>query len=202
MVVKLGGSYARSGALSGWLDAITHAAGHIVLVPGGGPFADAVRSAQPKLGFDDAAAHHMALLAMDQYGRALVSLNTNLVLAASVTAIRRALGAGKVPVWSPTKMVLARKDIPSSWEITGDSLAAWLAARIGAQRLLLLKQVEPPSDPVTVADLVARGIVDRSFVDFLGASRLEASIAGPARLPGAAVALSRGSVVGTRIDLR
>ena len=85
-----------------WLEIIAGNAGHVVLVPGGGPFADAVREAQPKMGFDDAAAHHMALLAMEQYGRALVSLNETLALASSLVAIRRAfvrpqgsgLGAG------------------------------------------------------------------------------------------------------------
>ena len=202
MVVKLGGSFAYSGTLSGWLDAIAHAAGHVVLVPGGGPFADAVRSAQPKLRFDDAAAHHMALLAMDQFGRALVSLNAKLVLAASMTAIRSALRKGQVPVWSPTKMVLAANDIPASWDVTADSLAAWLAAQIGTQRLLLLKQVEPPSDPVKLADLVAGGIVDRAFADFVGTNPLEVSIAGPALRPDAAAAFARGNAIGARIDLR
>ena len=79
-----------------------------MLVPGGGPFADAVRSAQPRMGFDDDAAHHMALLGMDQYGRALAALNKRFTPAASIAGIRRALRAGNVPVWSPTEMVLKR----------------------------------------------------------------------------------------------
>src|SRR5271169_3606868 len=99
-VVKLGGSYAFSSDLPGWLQAIADSAGDIVLVPGGGPFADAVRTAQPKMGFDDDAAHHMALLGMDQFGCALVALNARLVLADSIAAICRALHAGTVPVWS------------------------------------------------------------------------------------------------------
>ena len=73
-VVKLGGSLAFSDALRPWLDALSQCARHVVVVPGGGPFADAVRAAQPRMGFDDRAAHHMALSAMEQYGRALVGL--------------------------------------------------------------------------------------------------------------------------------
>ena len=76
VVVKLGGSFAFSKHLRDWIEALAACAGRVVIVPGGGPFADAVRSAQPRMGFDDAAAHHMALLAMEQCGRALASLNS------------------------------------------------------------------------------------------------------------------------------
>src|SRR6185369_14601723 len=102
-------------------------AGRIVLVPGGGPFADAVRAAQPRMGFDDGAAHRMALLAMEQYGCALASGRKQFSLADSRAAIDRALELKQVPVWLPTRMALAA-DIPASWEVTSDSLAAWLAA--------------------------------------------------------------------------
>jgi dihydroneopterin aldolase len=198
-VVKLGGSYAFSSDLQGWLAAIASNAGDIVLVPGGGPFADAVRSAQPRMGFDDDAAHHMALLGMDQYGRALAALNKRFTPAASIAGIRRALRAGNVPVWSPTEMVLKRNDIPRSWEVTSDGLAAWLACRIGARRVLLIKHVDPPPDPIRIEDLVARGVVDRSFVAFLRDGTVEASIVGPAQRPPAAL---NGGIVGSRIALR
>ena len=198
-VVKLGGSFAFSRVLGDWLEMVARNAGHLVLVPGGGPFADAVREAQPKMGFDDAAAHHMALLAMEQYGRALVSLNATLALASSVAAIRRLLSARKIPVWAPTRMVLGRADIPSSWDVTSDSLAAWLARRLRARHLLLIKQIDPPTDPIGADDLVRRGIVDRAFASSLGTCGIETSIIGPAQHAAAARALARGEIIGSRI---
>src|SRR5580692_10060673 len=96
-VVKLGGSQAFSAHLSDWLDAVALGAGRVVIVPGGGPFADAVRTAQPAMGFDDRAAHHMALLAMEQFGCALAGLRRSLSPAGSVAAIHAALRAGAVP---------------------------------------------------------------------------------------------------------
>src|SRR5947208_3336037 len=101
-VVKLGGSHAFAPHLRDWIDALAGCGGRVVIVPGGGPFADTVRSAQEAIGFDDAGAHHMALLAMEQFGCALASLNKALQLASSLAAIRRALDAGHVPVWGPT----------------------------------------------------------------------------------------------------
>ncbi len=137
-IVKLGGSHATGPYLKDWLTAIATEAGSIVIVPGGGPFADAVRTAQVSMGFDDFAAHAMALIAMAQFGRALESLNPALRLTASRSAILHALEDGKVPVWSPEPMARAAA-LPETWDLTSDSLAAWLAGALGAGRLLLIK---------------------------------------------------------------
>ena len=64
--------------------------------------------------------------------------------------------------------------------MTSDSLAAWLAGKLGAARLLLLKQVELSRQPVAVTELVERGIVDPAFPQFLKASGVAAFILGPA----------------------
>ena len=132
--MKLGGSHATGPHIKDWLTAIAAEAGSIVIVPGGGPFADAVRTAQASIGYDDRAAHAMALMAMAQFGCALQSLNPALRLAASRSAILRALKERKVPVWSPEPMARAAA-LPETWDLTSDSLAAWLAGALGAGRL-------------------------------------------------------------------
>jgi 5-(aminomethyl)-3-furanmethanol phosphate kinase len=200
-VVKLGGSYAFSSALKSWIDAVAACAGRVVVVPGGGPFAEAVRVAQPKMGFDDRAAHAMALLAMEQYGCALASLGAGWRLAASAAAILDVLREGGVPVWSPTPMLREANDVPWSWDVTSDSLAAWLAGRIGAKRVLLIKQLEPPPGRLRAADLVADGIIDPAFPRFLRASGAQAFIAGPAGHGVAATAMRNGATLGAAIEL-
>jgi 5-(aminomethyl)-3-furanmethanol phosphate kinase len=199
-VVKLGGSYAFSSTLKSWINAVAACAGRVVVVPGGGPFAEAVRVAQPKMGFDDRAAHEMALLAMEQYGCALASLGAGWRLAASAAAIQDVLREGGVPVWSPTPMLRDANDVPWSWDVTSDSLAAWLAGRIGAKRVLLVKQVEPPPGRLRAADLVADGIIDPAFPRFLRASGAQAFIAGPAGHAAAATAVRNGATVGAAIE--
>ncbi len=200
-VVKLGGSYAGSTDLKPWLEALAGCAGAVVLVPGGGPFADAVRRAQEQMGFDDRVAHHMALTAMEQYGCALLNLGSRMTRAASAAAIRRALGQREIPLWSPSRMVLAADEIPASWDVTADSLAAWLAGKLGAARLLLVKQIRPAGPRVRAADLVAQGLVDAKFPDFLRASGACAAVAGPADHAAAAAAIHNGTLCGTRIDM-
>ncbi len=184
-VVKLGGSHAFSAHLTGWVAAIAGCAGDVVVVPGGGPFADAVRDAQPRIGFGNDAAHHMALLAMEQYGCALASLNGAFVLADSLAAIQHAREATKVPVWMPSRMALA-EDIPASWDITS--------------QLLLVKRVSLGAAAVALPELIAHGIIDKAFAEFLKAANVPAAVLGPADHALLAEIIKRGSAAGTRID--
>lgn len=169
-VVKLGGSHALQPHLRSWLAALADCGGKVVVVPGGGLFADAVRKAQPVMGFDDRAAHHMALLAMEQFGVAIAALNETLVCASALADIRAGAAAGRVPVWMPTRMVLADADLPRTWDLTSDSLAAWLAARLRSPRLVLVKH-DAGSDK---ADRV-----DRLFRSYIASSRAECTYLGP-----------------------
>jgi dihydroneopterin aldolase len=179
-IVKLGGSHALEPYLKDWLAALATCGGRVVIVPGGGPWADKVREMQAIMGFDDSAAHHMALLAMEQFGAAIRGLAPCLVQAASLTAIDQALRRARAPVWMPVRMALAAADLPPSWDVTSDSLAAWLAGRLGAKRVMLVKHGAPYGPRPDIDELTARGIVDRSFARYLRASRAEAAFAGPA----------------------
>jgi dihydroneopterin aldolase len=174
----LGGSHATGPHLKDWLAVIAAEAGSIAIVPGGGPFADAVRTAQDSIGFDDRAAHAMALMAMTQFGCALESLNPALRLAASRSTIFRALKEGKVPVWSPERMARAAA-LPETWDLTSDSLAAWLAGALGADCLVLVKHGRFEAATVDAHDLVARGIVDPLFPRYLKQSGVRAWLAAP-----------------------
>lgn len=200
VAVKLGGSLAFSQNLQQWIAACGTCAGDVIIVPGGGPFADAVRSAQPKMAFDDRTAHEMAVLAMEQYGRAFASGNPLLSLADTPDAIRRCLAARRVPVWMPGRMVLDAPDIAPSWDITSDSLAAWLSGRIGAARLILVKSVELASRRETCESLAAAGIVDKALPRYLRASAVRCVILGPADHTEATAVIRDGAAIGLCVE--
>jgi len=200
-VIKLGGSFVGSRHLAGWVDVLANSAGSSVVVPGGGPFADAVRHAQAKLSFSDAVAHHLALLAMEQFGQVLANLSSRFFIVYSAATIRRVLRAGDVPIWSPTRMVLRRPEITPSWDITSDSLAVWLAGHIGAEQIVLVKHGGPFENPVRAVDLVERGIVDRAFPRFLAASGARASIVAAKNYASAARTIRNRGTPGTSVDL-
>ncbi len=197
-VVKLGGSLARSPLLRNWLDVLATGGGRLAVVPGGGPFADEVRAMQHLWRFGDPAAHRMALLAMEQYGIMLAGLRPELRSAADRTQIRETLRDGLVPVWMPTRMTLGRKDILESWDVTSDSLAAWLANSLGADCLLLVKPAAvEPAWPL--ADLVRLGIVDRALPRYLARGHSECRCLEAGRHAALAEALATGVAPGTLI---
>ena len=167
-VVKLGGSLHADPALQNWLDMLaSFGKGKVVIVPGGGPFADQVRVAQRRWGFNDKTAHHMALLAMEQFGLQLMGMNSALVGASSLSDIQRHIAESRVVIWMPSETVLSAPDIAANWNVTSDSLAAWLAKKLDAARLVLVKSCAIPAGARLVG-LAASGIVDAAFVESCG----------------------------------
>lgn len=167
-VIKLGGSLLGSPELNGWLDVIArHGDGKIVIVPGGGILADAVYESQLMSGVSDLIAHKMAVMAMDQYGILLTGLNSELVTASSDLEIAERGWQHRAVVWLPSTMVIADESIPTTWEITSDSLAAWLAHKLNAEHLILVKSERPVMDQISLERLTKEGFVDEHFGDYI-----------------------------------
>jgi aspartokinase-like uncharacterized kinase len=173
-VIKLGGSLAAyPDDLRRWLKELAEAGkGRIVIVPGGSFFADRVRETQKKWGFDDAAAHAMGLRAMEQFGLMLCGLQQGLVPARSEAEIRKVLHENQVPVWLPVQ-TLASENLSPSWDVTSDSLAAWLTHRLAAERLMLVKSCPLPEGEMDMMELSRKGIVDAAFTGFVDAAAFD-----------------------------
>ena len=162
-VVKLGGSLNADPLLPQWLDVLTQlGGGRVVLVCGGGRFADAVRQHQAHWQFDDLAAHNMALLAMVQTAYFMRALNPALHMVTTDADAKRALRMGKAALWSPLALLTEQADAHTNWSVTSDSIALALAQRLGAEQLLVVKActVDPS---MNLEQLGAAGIVDAHF---------------------------------------
>jgi 5-(aminomethyl)-3-furanmethanol phosphate kinase len=176
-VVKLGGSLSESRRLAAILPVVAGARAPVVVVPGGGTFADAVRVAQADLGFNDAIAHRMAILAMHQTAHMLAGLEPRLVPVETLAAIRRTLADGGIPVWLPWKLCARDKSIPADWSITSDGLAARLAERLGGAPVVLVKSCAGACD-ATLDRLARAGTVDPTFVTIVERARLSWRVLG------------------------
>jgi 5-(aminomethyl)-3-furanmethanol phosphate kinase len=139
-VVKVGGGLGR-GAGDAALRALCTALGELgerhslLVVPGGAWFADAVREADRRFGLPATTSHHMAVLGMEQFGWLLAELIPG---AARSTEARPV--AGRTAVLLPSQLPLDA--LPASWHVTSDSIAALLAVQAGADRLVLVKEVD------------------------------------------------------------
>jgi probable H4MPT-linked C1 transfer pathway protein len=111
----------------------------VLIVPGGGPFADVVRDVDARLGLGQDAAHWMAVLAMDQYAQLLASRLSSGVVVSSRAEIEAAHVRSQLPVLAPSAWLSAADPLPHSWDVTSDSIAAWVAGELQAARLVLVK---------------------------------------------------------------
>jgi len=168
IIIKLGGSLSRSDALVNCLNTVekNYRGRAVVIVPGGGAFADQVRLAQQQWQFDDTTAHHMALLAMQQMALMFKGLKPDFAIADTVAAIHNQLNRKKTVIWSPDIIELDDAGIEASWDITSDSLAAWLAKTLSAAELVLIKSAAIDVD-LSLHQLAEQNIVDKAFCDFV-----------------------------------
>ena len=110
-----------------------------LLVPGGGPFADTVRDINRQVGLSDDAAHWMAILAMDQDAHLIASRLPSGEVVCGPDEIESALKRRRIPVLAPYQWLRDVDPLPHSWDVTSDSIAAWVAGQVGAERLVLVK---------------------------------------------------------------
>lgn len=159
-IVKLGGSLYHTAELQSWLSLLAKAATEdpVVIIPGGGPFADIVRQAQHQHKFDDQHAHHMALLAMAQYGLMLHGLLPSAVLIKTPAEVSSQC---QLSIWLPDEQLLQVEEITQSWQMTSDSLALWFAQQFPQSRLSLIKCVSVDSGDINI--LSRKGVIDQGF---------------------------------------
>jgi aspartokinase-like uncharacterized kinase len=144
-VVKVGGGLL---VVAGALDRVCAAVAalgrreSLVVVPGGGPLADAVRALDRAVGLSANAAHWMAILAMDQYAHLLAERIPSGRLVEEPGAIAAVLAQGEIAILAPSRWLRAADTLPHSWDATSDSIAAFVAGALDAARLDLIKPAE------------------------------------------------------------
>lgn len=173
-VCKLGGSLLDWSGLPGalpWLEQQWHGQS-LVLVVGGGKTADLVRQWDRQVHLGEERAHWLALeslglnesLALALWPRLRLSRNRAQVEAAHRDGVPALICANCFVRWGERQSF---PPLPHTWQVTTDSIAAWVATVLEACELVLAKSVDLPPG-CSVAEAAAQGLVDEYFPQLAG----------------------------------
>jgi aspartokinase-like uncharacterized kinase len=144
LILKLGGSLLANGReLVQFLSEyafVKRAARQMVIVPGGGPFAESVRELQRRLGISDDTAHWMAVLSMHQYGLFLADGAPETPVLDRLEDVR-ATRTG-LCILLPYRVLRADDALPHTWNVTSDTIAAFIAYKLGETTFIKITDVD------------------------------------------------------------
>jgi aspartokinase-like uncharacterized kinase len=113
----------------------------LAVVPGGAEFADTVRKFDKKFGLSKGAAHKMAILAMDQYGLLLSDITPDSYISYKLQQIIKPQ-KGKLPFFLPSQFMFHDDSLEKSWDVTSDTISAYIAGKLGAEKLVIVTDVD------------------------------------------------------------
>ncbi|MFX1603819.1 MAG: hypothetical protein ACFFCK_10065 [Promethearchaeota archaeon] len=143
-VIKIGGSLAKSPEeLRALMQSIEDLSSRhtLVIVPGGGPFADNVRELQGALNASDASAHWMAILAMEQFGELLSQYTPKLEVFRGREVLEM-MAKERSFILQPYRLIRTKDELPHTWNVTSDSIAVWVAILVDADLVVLAKSTD------------------------------------------------------------
>lgn len=197
IVVKLGGSLMRvSRTLIRKISEYSNGKGvQILIVPGGSVFADLVR----KTDVSQEAAHWMAVLAMEQYGHYLAD-GTDAKLTETLT-----LKGNGTFILLPYDLLKKNDELPHSWDVTSDTIAAWVALKVGALRFIKVTDVDGVyidgelKPEINASELAGKETcVDRELPNFMVKNKMNCEIVN-GNCPGRVIQAFGSRVIGTII---
>lgn len=168
VVVKVGGSLFDLPDLAVRLRTFLSQLGTdpVLLVPGGGPTADAIRTLDRTHHLGEEAAHWLALHALAVNAHFLKSVLPGSQVVASPVECPALWSGTRLPILDAHAFALAEDAksgrLPHCWEVTSDSVAARVAVVAGARRLILLKSIAIPPG-TNWAEAGRHGWVDNYF---------------------------------------
>ena len=165
IVLKLGGSLMRSKELVVWLENIFSRTRDniIIVIPGGGEFAENIREIQKQLNFNNKIAHKMALLAMCQYGYFLTGINADIKILKNTKMPCLDKNIGGSFLWLPDDLLENISEITGNWDFSSDSISLWLATYLTADKLVIVKSKKIIYNQSRIKNHIVNEDVDKGF---------------------------------------
>ncbi|MBY8991793.1 MAG: hypothetical protein KGD58_13685 [Candidatus Lokiarchaeota archaeon] len=119
----------------------------IIIIPGGGSFANFIRKIYDDLKFTDELAHWMSIISMNYNG---IELGKRFPKIEAFEDYRRLKDTDKTfSIFLPYQFLKNNDKLPHNWQVTSDSITLFLARSFGVNECFLVKDVDGIMDEKT-----------------------------------------------------
>ena len=164
-VVKIGGSWLKNPKLPSLINLLQKFANQkIVLVVGGGVFAETVRNVYKSNKMTEQTGHILAMKATEIFAYYLKSINPDISITNKITNfIKKNLN-----LWLPTEKLSFEKKFEKNWESTSDSIATWLYSNTESKGVVFIKSISFTNDKkLKLKDLQKKKILDLNVKNYV-----------------------------------
>ena len=164
-IVKNGGSWLKNPKLPLLINFLQKFAKEkIVLVAGGGGFAETVRSVYTSNKMTEETGHILAMKATEIFAYYLKSINPKI----SITNKNTNFIKKNLNLWIPTEKLSFEKKFKKNWESTSDSIATWLYSNTKSKGVVFVKSLSFKNDEkLKLKDLQKKKILDFNVKNYI-----------------------------------
>jgi aspartokinase-like uncharacterized kinase len=112
----------------------------IILIPGGGSYANFIREIDIRLNIGDTLAHWMAIFAMNYNGYIIKQQYSSITLTEEIEELKTA--DRTISLFLPFNYLKKNDFLPHSWDVTSDSITLYIAHKLGLKECFLIKDVD------------------------------------------------------------
>lgn len=112
----------------------------LVLIPGGGSYANFIRILDKKLDIGDDLSHWMAIYAMNSNGEAISQEYKDIKSIKNLEELKESKDS--FLVFLPFDFLYQTDELPHSWSVTSDSITIYIAAILNLNKCFLIKDID------------------------------------------------------------
>lgn len=113
----------------------------IVIIPGGGDFADVVRKIDKTLNISNSLSHKLAIKCMDLIGEVYAEIG-DIKAYDTLFDLKREIEKEKIAILLPSKILLSTDIAEHSWAITSDSLSLYIGKLLDVREVIIATDVD------------------------------------------------------------
>ncbi len=165
-ILKIGGSWITSNHLNELIDLLKKKTltDNLIIVVGGGCFADSVRWAFRKKKMSMRTANYLALKSTEIFAYMLKEIDKDIQLIKNIKSLKK---KGSLKVWLPSKLLKEEPSFLKNWDSTSDSVAAWLYEKLNAKGLLFIKSLKLKRKIYNLKYLQDQKIIDQNVGKYI-----------------------------------